>query len=318
MNDFNIWVEKYRPKNFDDIFGHNKIIERLKAFVKQKNMPHLLLAGPAGVGKTSAALIIVKELFGESWQNNFLELNASDSRGIDVIRGEVKSFARTKAIGDAPYKIIYLDECDSLTKEAQQALRRTMELYSNSCRFILSCNYSSKIIDPIMSRCAVFRFRSLERRDIEKIIDSISKNEKIKIDKKAIDALIEVSEGDVRKLTNILQSCVATTKNMTEDVVYEIVGAAKPKELKDALDVAVKGDFVKARDKLLDTMLKYGLSGLDVVKQIERLIWDLDINNEDKIRLVERCGEIEFRMVEGSDEYLQLEALLASFVVIKK
>ena len=143
-----IWTEKYRPKNFSDVKGQKEIVKRVKSFVEQKNMPHLLFAGPAGVGKTSLALVIAKQLFSDSWRQNFLELNASDERGIDVIRVKVKDFARTKAIGDVPFKIIYLDECDALTKEAQQALRRTMENYTSTCRFILGCNYSSKIIDP--------------------------------------------------------------------------------------------------------------------------------------------------------------------------
>jgi len=153
-----MWTEKFRPDNFSDIKGQKDIVKRIKAFVEQKNMPHLLFAGPAGVGKTTLSLVVVKQLYKDMWRENFLELNASDERGIDVVRVKVKEFARTKSIGNVPFKIIYLDECDALTKEAQQALRRTMENYTQTCRFILSCNYSSKIIEPIQSRCAVFRF----------------------------------------------------------------------------------------------------------------------------------------------------------------
>ena len=165
-----IWTEKYRPKKFHEIKGQEAVVNRAEAFVKQKNMPHLLFAGPAGTGKTSLSLVIAKNLFKDSWYENFLELNASDERGIDVIRVKVKDFARTRAIGDVPFKIIYLDECDALTKEAQQALRRTMENYTQTCRFILSCNYSSKIIDPIQSRCSVFRFKPLPKKSVFSII----------------------------------------------------------------------------------------------------------------------------------------------------
>ena len=173
-----IWIEKFRPSTFEEIKGQDKIVERIKAMVKDKNIPHLLFSGPAGVGKTSTVLVIVKTLFKDSWKQNFLDLNASDEKGIDIIRNEIKDFARTKAIGDVPFKIIHLDECDSLTREAQQALRRTMENYASSTRFCLSCNYSSKVIDPIQSRCTIFRFKPLEKKDIEKIIENIAKIEK--------------------------------------------------------------------------------------------------------------------------------------------
>jgi len=198
--DSQIWIEKYRPKSFDDFKGQKEIVKRVRAFVENKNVPHLLFAGPAGVGKTSLILILAKQLFGDMWKENFLELNASDDRGIDVVRNTIKDFARTKSIGDVPFKIIYLDECDSLTRDAQQALRRTMENYSSSCRFCLSCNYSSKLMDPIQSRCSIFRFKSLSKDEIKEIIDDISKKESLEIDEETVDVLFELSGGDVRRL----------------------------------------------------------------------------------------------------------------------
>lgn len=308
-----VWAEKYRPQKFSEVKGQQEIVSKVEAFVKQKNMPHMLFAGPAGVGKSTLALVVAKQLFGPEWRNNFLELNASDERGIDVVRVKVKDFARTKAIGDVPFKIIFLDECDALTKEAQQALRRTMENYTNATRFILSCNYSSKIIDPIQSRCTMFRFKQLDKKDIIKITDIIAENEKLKVDEKAKEALFEISEGDCRRLENIMQSCAAVNTKIDEELVYSLAAVAKPKELKEILETAVKGEFEKARGKLLDLMLKYGLSGLDVIKQIQSQTWSLDIDNEKKIRLIDKCGDIEFRMTEGSDEFIQLEALLANF-----
>lgn len=309
-----IWIERFRPKNFKEIKGQDKIVSRIEAFVKQKNLPHLLFAGPAGVGKTSISLVIAKELFGDGWRDNFLEMNASDERGIDVVRNQIKDFARTKSIGDAPFKIIYLDECDALTRDAQHALRRTMESYASICRFIFSANYSSKIIDPLQSRCAIFRFKPLEKEAIKEVIENIAKKEGLKINDKTVNSIYEISEGDVRRVINILQSCAVISKNITEELVYDIISMARPREIKEVLEIAIKGDFLKAREKLLDVMLEHGLSGLDVVKQIQKEIWNLDIEDEKKIKLIDKCGEIEFRMVEGSDEFVQIESLLANFI----
>src|SRR3989344_1897701 len=311
-----IWTEKYRPEKFSDIRGQKEIVKRVKALVDGKNMPHLLFTGPAGGGKTTMSLVIARQLFGQEWHRNFLELNASDERGIDVVRNKVKDFARTRAIGDVPFKIIYLDECDALTREAQQALRRTMENYTQTCRFILSANYSSKIIDPIQSRCAIFRFKRLDKKEIFEIIDNIAKEEKLKIDDKAKEALYEVSEGDCRKLENILQSAGAIESHITEDLVHSMASIAKPKEIKEVLELAIRNKFVEARNKLLDLMLTYGLAGSDVIKQIQKEIIDLDTDNKSKMILIEKCGEIEFRMTEGSDEFIQLEALLSQFALV--
>lgn len=308
-----MWSEKYRPKKFTEIKGQKYIVNRVKNFVEQKNMPHLLFAGPAGVGKTTLALIIAEELFGDSWKYNFLELNASDERGIDIIRNKVKDFARTKSIKDVPFKIIYLDESDSLTKDAQHALRRTMENYSKTCRFILSCNYSSKIIDPIQSRCTVFRFKPLSEEEITEIVDNIGSGEGLKIRESTKKILYEITEGDARKVANILQSCSILNKEITENLIYEIVSAARPKEIKDVLQLSIGGNFVMARDLLLNTMTKHGLPGMEIIKQIQKEIINLDVDNKRKMDMIERCGEIEFRMVEGSDEFIQLEALIASF-----
>ncbi|MBW2985110.1 replication factor C small subunit [Candidatus Woesearchaeota archaeon] len=306
-----LWTEKYRPESFSDIKGQNDIVKRVSAFVKLRNMPHQMYAGPAGVGKSSLALVVARQLFGKNWRDNFLELNASDERGIDIVRNKVKDFARTKALGDVPFKIIFLDECDALTKEAQQALRRTMENYTATCRFILSCNYSSKIIDPIQSRCAVFRFKSLSDKDLGTIIDIIAKKEKLNLSKAVKDAFVSVSEGDCRRLENIMQSAIALSSKVELDDVYSLAAIAKPKELLDVLKLAASNNFLGSRNQLLDIMLKYGLSGLDIIKQIQKEVWSINIEDKKKLEIIDKCGEIEFRMVEGSDEFIQLEALLA-------
>ncbi len=306
-----LFIEKYRPSNFEDVVGQEAIVERVKAMTSQKNIPHMLFSGPPGTGKTTIALIIAKSLFKDSWKENFLELNSSSDRGIDTVRNQVKDFAKTRPIGNTLPKIIFLDEADALTKEAQNALRRTMEQFSENCRFILSCNYSSKIIEPIQSRCTIFRFKPLTKDEIKKIINKISKNEKLKINEKALDALYDVSEGDVRRAENILQSSSSVSNNITEKEIYDIIGNANPQEIKEVLEFCAKNNFIKAKDKLLSLMLSNGLSGLDVIKQIQKEVLDLKMDDNKKLEFIDKCGEIEFRMVEGSDEFIQLESLLA-------
>lgn len=318
MSQSDIWTEKYRPIKFEDVVGQQEIVKRVKSLVNSINIPHLLFSGSAGIGKSTMALIIVKELFKDNWRENYLELNASDERGIDVVRQKVKDFARTKSIGEVPFKVIFLDEADALTKEAQQALRRTMENYTNTCRFIMSCNYSSKIIEPIQSRCVVFRFKLLEKKDISQVIKRIAERENLKIDDKSFESLYEASEGDCRKAINLLQATAAISPDINSEMINIISSSAKPANIRIVLDYALSGDFVTAKDKLLDVMLKDGVSGTDVIKAIQKEIWNLEIEPEIKVRMTEKTGEVEFRMVEGSDEFIQLEAMLAHFVLAGK
>lgn len=315
MGESDIWTEKYRPSKFDDVVGQQEILKRVKSLVLAMNIPHLLFAGPAGIGKSTMALIVVKELFKETWKDNYLELNASDERGIDVVRQKVKDFARTKALGNVPFKVIFLDEADALTREAQQALRRTMENYTNTCRFILSCNYSSKIIDPIQSRCVVFRFKLLEKKEVTHVIKRIAEKEKLKISDEATELLYEVSEGDCRRAINLLQATASVSPDITAEMIRIIGASNRPTDVRVVLDYCLAGDFINAREKMLELMLKESVSGTDLIKAIQKEIWNLQIEPEIKVRLTEKTGEIEFRLVEGSDEFIQLESLLASFIL---
>ncbi|HLD55177.1 MAG TPA: replication factor C small subunit [Candidatus Nanoarchaeia archaeon] len=310
-----IWTETFRPSTFKEMVGQEDIVNRVEALANSLNIPHLLFAGPAGTGKSTLALIVVKELFKNTWKENYLELNASDERGINIVREKVKDFARTKSLGDAPFKVIFLDEADALTPEAQQALRRTMENYSTTCRFILSCNYSSKIIDPIQSRCAIFRFKLLENKAIGKVIDRIAKTKDLSISPGTYEILYEGCEGDCRRCINILQATAAISPAITPELISTIISNAKPKDIKVVLEYALSGDFKNSREKLLDVMLKESISGQDTIKAIQKEIWNLPIEPEIKVKLTEKTGEVEFRIVEGSDPFIQLEALLASFVL---
>ena len=311
-----IWIEKYRPRSLKEVVGQKEITDRLQSYVRSKNLPHLMFAGSPGTGKTTCALALAKELFGEGWKDNFVEMNASDERGIDVVRGKIKEFARTSPIGGAGFKIIFLDEADALTNDAQSALRRTMERYSAICRFIISCNYSSKIIEPIQSRCAVFRFRQLKMEDVKKYLQQIAKVEKLEVAEDALDALVHVANGDMRKAVNSLQVAASLSEKITVDAVYQTTGTAHPEEVKKLLETALKGDFLEARSQLDELMITYGLSGEDVIRQIHKQFFELNIPDIEKVRLIDKTGEVEFRIVEGSNERIQLEALLAYLVLV--
>lgn len=312
------WTEKYRPKKLQEVTGQQDTLGSLKAFVDAKNMPNLLFSGPPGVGKTTCALALAHEFFGDNISGNFLELNASDERGIDVVRGRIKDFARTVSLGEVPFKLIFLDESDALTADAQQALRRTMETYSRATRFILSCNYSSKIIEPIQSRCAIFRFLQLKEDDVKKMLEYIAKEEGLQVEDDAYNAVFYVSEGDMRKSINVLQGCAIHGKHITAETVHKISSRARPKEIQEMVKLALSGDFMGSRKNLDTLMINYGLSGEDVVFQIYREIPNLEVPEKKKVILMDRLGEYNFRLVEGANERIQIEALLAQFSMLGK
>ena len=243
-------------------------------------------------------------------------LHNSDERGIDTIRTKVKDYARTRPIGDVPYKIILLDESDALTADAQHALRRTMEMFTHSTRFILDCNYSSRIIEPIQSRCAIFRFRRLTDKDIEQMFKRIARAEKLTIAPEAIKAIIYLSGGDMRKAINILQAAASLGKRVTEKSVYEVSAAAKPEEVRQMLELALTGKFDEARNKLHELLIDRGLAGEDVLDQVHREIFNLNLPERTKIELVDKVGEFSFRITQGANERIQLEAMLAHFSLL--
>jgi replication factor C small subunit len=253
-------------------------------------------------------------MFGDI-KHDFLELNASDERGIDVVRTKIKDFARTRPIaGD--FKIIFLDEADALTPEAQNALRRTMENYTQTCRFILSCNYSSKIIEPIQSRCAIFRFKTISGDAIKKRLKEILEKEKLKSTDSGLHAVVYLSEGDMRQAMNLLQSAAALGE-VNEDNVYSTSSRARPEEIKNLIGLAIAGKFLDARNLLDKLILNYGMSGEDILLQMNKEVFNLEINDATKIRIIDLVGEANFTLVEGANERIQLEALLARIIMVK-
>ncbi|MCI4347020.1 MAG: replication factor C small subunit [Thermoplasmata archaeon] len=299
--------------------GQEGIIPFLRAYAEKKTLPHLLFAGPPGNGKTTAALALARDLYGDAWRQSFLELNASDERGIETVRTTIKSYARTAPMGGgASFKLLLLDEADNLTAEAQASLRRIMERYSGACRFILSCNYSSRIIEPIQSRCAVFRFRSIPPAEMQRRLEMIAKAEGKKVDAGAYMAILAASDGDLRRAINLLQLAATYAEHITEATIGECATVPLKSEIESMLVSAIKGDFAGARTRLFALLADRGASGEDIVRAIHSylpMLPDTTISPIEKIRLVEYLAEIDYRLAQGASDRVQLEAVLAKLAL---
>ena len=312
-----MWAEKYRPQTLDDMVNQTEIVSRLKNFVKDRNLPHLLFVGPAGVGKTTSILALARDLYGPGYRNYILELNASDERGINVIREKVKNFARTAAISsDVPFKILIMDEADSLTSAAQHALRRTMEIYTRTCRFCLIGNYSENIIEPIQSRCSIFRFGPLSEGDMKNWITTIANKEGVTLFEEGVEAIYEAAQGDLRKATNLLQAAAATQQGEVDDVtIYTVLGKVSPGKVREMINMGLKGQFLDAREMLRTLLIDEGLAAEDIIRIIYSEVLRLGISEHWKVRLSDAIGEIDYRLTQGSRPEIQLSALIAKLAL---
>jgi replication factor C small subunit len=317
-----MWIEKYRPRNLGDVVNQREAVEGIKALLNTpETLPHLLLSGPPGTGKSTVALCIARQLMGESLRNLVLELNASDERGIGVVRERIKGFSqviKTTPSG-VQFGLVILDESDEMTKDAQTALRRIMETSSRTCRFILICNYQSGIIEPIQSRCSVFRFRYLEEKDAIEYLNRICKGESVEADPKALARIYEMSGGDLRSAVNYLQVAATRSKGATLDLatVNKVLPVAENELIREMMKFALQGDFIKARDVMYELMGKHGLSGREIVRGANREVGRLDeLDIDRRVEIVRALGECDFRLTQGANEDIQISAMLAQFSLI--
>lgn len=318
-----MWVEKYRPRRLDEVVDLKDIVVSLKSFMRNpKTMPHLLLAGLPGTGKTTVALCIAHELFGQNWRTFTLELNASDERGIDTVRERVKDFSRYSraAFGNVPFALVILDESDQMTGPAQTALRRIMETSSRTSRFILICNQSGKIIEPIQSRCAIFRFSKLDRQAMIDHLCCIAGKEKVQLTPEAAEKIVDYAEGDLRHAINALQTATAYKEGVVDEkIVSHVIGEASPVQVQLMVRKALHGDFVEARKMMYDLIGSYGFSGSEIVRQMQRELFKMSsLTPEEKADLANIIGEYDYRLTQGANSDIQLSALLAQFAKVGK
>jgi len=307
-----LWVEKYRPKTLDEIINREEIVTRLKAFVKTKNVPNMLFVGPPGTGKTTAALALVNDLYQGSTAGRYMELNASDERGINTIREIVKDFARSRPSTEIPFKILILDESDNMTQDAQQALRRIMERYASITRFILLANYQWGIIEPIQSRCAIFRFPPLSPTHIREGVIRVLEKEGVSWTEEAIDEIVKVARGDMRKAINIAQSAAGGLKKITGESVRQVVGVLHPREIEEMISEALKGDFTSARKRLAKLLYDDGLSANDILREMNSELMSIEMDEKKRLQVVNALGEANFRVAMGADAEIQISTVLAA------
>lgn len=312
-----MWVEKYRPHKISELVDQKEIIGSIQSLLKnQAEMPHLLFSGSAGVGKTTLALCLSHEILGEHWKDSILELNASDERGINMVRDRVKMFSRYAGLDSKiPFKIIILDEADEMTADAQTALRRIIEDTAKICRFILIANNISKIIDPIQSRCAVFKFSTIPEKDVVLHLKEISKKEKLKSDENGLAAIYEYSEGDLRHAINLLQA-TASLGDITEANVKISAGLTKVKDVDIVLKLALDGKIFDARNKMIELIKVYGMSESDFLKYINAAVYKT--KNKNLSDIVQTIAKYDFRILSGANPEIQLSALLAELTKFGK
>ena len=315
MNNINyLWVEKYRPKHLDEISAQGNIVQSLRSAIISKNIPHLIFFGPSGCGKTSTIISLAKDIFGiENYSDRIIELNASDERGINIIREKIKTYSKQsiKDIKDAPpWKIIVLDEADTMTTDSQFALRQIMEKYSKITRFCIICNYYNKIIDPIISRCALFRFKPIDSDNIIKKLKYICEQEKVNYSDILLNKIVNICQGDLRKAVNLLQkSYNSYNEKVNIELLDDVSGIIPSYDFNKLMEFILNKD-----DKNVDIMInKFNLDSFSLVNQImifHSYIINSNLNSKKKSQILCKLAEIDQSLVKGCDEYIQFMKLV--------
>ncbi|GJD12299.1 Replication factor C subunit 5 [Galdieria sulphuraria] len=313
-----MWLEKYRPKTFNDVLSQQDIIVTILRFVNSNSLPHMLFYGPPGTGKTSTILACAEHMYGTNFKSMVLELNASDDRGIDVVRNEIKDFCSTQRIFATGVKLVILDEADAMTSAAQMALRRIMEKYTSSTRFCLICNYANKIIPALQSRCTRFRFGPLKEEDIRLRLGQIAEREGVVFEKDALETIIQLSQGDMRSCINILQSTFLSSGKVTCSTVYENTGNPSNEEMEQIMDwLNEEDDFSSCYDKVKKMKAERGFALIDILRQIHKRLLTRNMSRRAKAYLLEKLADIEHQLAFGGSELLNLCSLIGSFQIMK-
>ncbi|KAM6497118.1 P-loop containing nucleoside triphosphate hydrolase protein [Amanita muscaria] len=307
------WVEKYRPVTLDDVVSHKDITSTIEKFIEKNRLPHLLFYGPPGTGKTSTILAVARRIYGPSYRKQILELNASDDRGIDVVREQIKQFAETRTLFAKGFKLIILDEADMMTQAAQAALRRVIEHYTRNVRFCIICNYVNKIIPAIQSRCTRFRFSPLPILEVKKRVDNVIDAERVKITDDGKGALLKLSKGDMRRALNVLQACHAAYDLTGETEIYNCTGNPHPSDIETVVNSMLSDEFTTSYRMITTLKTERGLALQDLITGAYEYLETIEVKPHAKIYLLDHLATTEYRLSTGASEKIQLTALLGAF-----
>ncbi|KAF7975450.1 hypothetical protein HWV62_7758 [Athelia sp. TMB] len=312
-NDNLPWVEKYRPVTLDDVVSHKDITSTIEKFIEKNRLPHLLFYGPPGTGKTSTILAVARRIYGPEYRKQILELNASDDRGIDVVRAQIKNFAETRTLFARGYKLIVLDEADMMTQQAQAALRRVIEQYTRNVRFCIICNYVNKITPAIQSRCTRFRFSPLPIIEVEKRLVTVVANENVKLTEDGKKALLKLSKGDMRRALNVLQACHAAYDLIGETEIYNCTGNPHPSDIETIVNSMLSDEFTTSYNMITAMKTEKGLALQDMLTGAYEYVDTIDFKPQARVYLLDFLATTEYRLSTGANEKIQLTALLGAF-----
>ncbi|KAF8915637.1 P-loop containing nucleoside triphosphate hydrolase protein [Mucidula mucida] len=307
------WVEKYRPVTLDDVVSHKDITATIEKFIEKNRLPHLLFYGPPGTGKTSTILAVARRIYGNEYRKQILELNASDERGIDVVREQIKQFAETRTLFSKGYKLIVLDEADMMTQAAQAALRRVIEQYTKNVRFCIICNYVNKITPAIQSRCTRFRFSPLPIDQVERRLTTVVEAENVNLTDDGKKALLKLSKGDMRRALNVLQACHAAYDLIGEEEIYNCTGSPHPKDVEVIVNSMLSDEFTTSYNLITAMKTERGMALQDLIAGTYEFIEGLDLKPNARIYLLDHLATTEHRLSTGGNEKLQMTALLSAF-----